>query len=88
MLSVDIRTEIVTCPSSILEILDVVSQQNRVWSDSTDVQVGLALYWWQRLTTFGSSRINVKINMTRYLINVISLIGRDSNFTFNLNLLS
>ena len=26
----------------------------------TDVQAGLAVYWWQRLITFGSSRIWVK----------------------------
>ena len=26
-----------------------------------DVQIGLALYWWQRLITFGSSRIKVKM---------------------------
>ena len=29
------------------------------WSANTDVQAGLALYWWQRLITFGSGRIRV-----------------------------
>ena len=29
--------------------LKLVSQQYRAWSDCTDVQAGLALYWWQRL---------------------------------------
>ena len=34
--------------------------QYRAWSDCTDVQVGLALYWRQRLITFNSSRIRAK----------------------------
>ena len=34
--------------------LKVVSQQYRAWSDCKD------LYWWQRLITFGASRIRVK----------------------------
>ena len=25
-----------------------VSQQNRAWSDTMDVQAGQALYWWQK----------------------------------------
>ena len=29
------------------ENLQLVSQQYRAWSDCTDVQAGLALYWWQ-----------------------------------------
>ena len=29
----------------------------RTWSDYTNIQAGLALYWWQRLITFGSSRV-------------------------------
>ena len=29
------------------------------WSDCTDVQAGMALYWRQRLITFGSCRIRV-----------------------------
>ena len=40
----------------------MVSQQYRVWSDCTDVQAGLALYWWQRLITFGVSRIRVEVH--------------------------
>ena len=36
-----------------------VSQQYKAWLDCTDVQACLALYWLQRLTTFGSSRIRV-----------------------------
>ena len=28
------------------EILKLTSHQYRVWSDYTDVQAGLALYWW------------------------------------------
>ena len=41
------------------ENFQLVSQQYRAWSDCTDVQSGLALYWWQRLITFGVSRIRV-----------------------------
>ena len=43
--------------------MTLVSQQYRAWSDCTVVLVGLALRWWQRLITFGSSRI--RINMRR-----------------------
>ena len=43
------------------EILKLVSQQIRAWSDYTDVQAGLALYWWQRLIIFGVGRIRVKL---------------------------
>ena len=39
----------------------LVSQQYRAWSDCTDVQAGLALYWWQRLITFGFNRIRVNV---------------------------
>ena len=42
--------------------LNLVSQQYRTWSDCTDVQSGLALYWWQRLITFGVGRIRVKVS--------------------------
>ena len=31
------------------------SQQYRAWSACMDVKASLALYWWQRLITFGSS---------------------------------
>ena len=44
------------------ESLKLVSQQNRAWSDCTDVQAGLALFWWPRLITFGFSRIRVTAN--------------------------
>ena len=46
------------------ENLKLVSQQYRAWSDCTDVQAGLALYWWQRLFTFSVGRIRVKILLT------------------------
>ena len=42
------------------ENLKMVCQQYRAWSDCTDVQAGLALYWWQRLITFDVGRIRVK----------------------------
>jgi hypothetical protein len=38
----------------------MVSQQLRAWSDCIDVKAGLALYWWQRQTTFATSRQRVK----------------------------
>ena len=38
----------------------MISQQYRAWSDCTDVQANLALYWWQRLISFGVGRIRVK----------------------------
>ena len=41
------------------EKLKLVSQQYRAWSDYTDVQAGLALYWWQRLFNFDVGRIRV-----------------------------
>ena len=44
-----------------LKLVKLVSQQYRAWSDCMDVQDGLALYWWQRLITFSSGRIRVKI---------------------------
>ena len=47
----------------ILGILDknlkLVSQQYRVWSDCTELQAGLTLYWLQRLIIFSDSRIRV-----------------------------
>ena len=42
-----------------IENLMLVSQQKRAWSDCTDVQAGLTVYWWQRLITFGFGRIRV-----------------------------
>ena len=42
------------------ENLKMVSQQYRAWLDCTDVQAGLALYWWESLITFGVGRIRVK----------------------------
>ena len=38
-----------------------VSQQYRAWSDCMNVQACLALYWWQRLISLGSSRIRFNI---------------------------
>ena len=46
------------------ENLKIVSQNYRAWPDWTHVQADLALYWWQRLITFGSSRI--RYNWHRY----------------------
>ena len=64
------------CPLSFKGYQDVnlklVSQQNRAWSDCTDVQTGLALYRWQRLITFDSSRI--RVNVTVHWQAVISFI--------------
>ena len=45
------------------ENLKLVSQQYRTWSDWTDVHADLALYWWQRLTTYNSSRICVNYEL-------------------------
>ena len=41
--------------------LKLVSQQYRAWSDCTEEQASLALYWWQSLITFGVGRIKVNI---------------------------
>ena len=41
-------------------MLKFVSQQYRAWSDCTDVEAGLALYWSLRLITFGSSTTKIK----------------------------
>jgi hypothetical protein len=41
------------------KIVALSYQKYRAWSDCTDVQVGLALNWWQRFITFGSSRARV-----------------------------
>ena len=38
----------------------LVTQQHRAWSDCMDVQADMALYWCQRLITFGVGRIRVK----------------------------
>ena len=48
------------CKEYLDENMKMLSQQYGAWSDSTDVQSGLALYWWQRLITFGVGRIRVK----------------------------
>ena len=45
----------------------MVSQQYKAWSDCTDVQADLALYWWQRLITFGVGRIRVNTDIRSYL---------------------
>ena len=42
------------------ENLKMVRSQYIAWSDCMNVQADLALYWWQRLITFISSRIRVK----------------------------
>ena len=47
-----------------MRIWKFVIQQYRAWSDCTALQTGLALYWWQRLITFGSSRIWVNTYFT------------------------
>ena len=39
------------------EIFKMVSQQYRAWSDCPDMLAGLAIYFWQRLITLGSSRV-------------------------------
>ena len=49
----------------------LVSHQYRAWSDITDVQTGLALYWWHRLITFGSNRIRVNTLQEDASINVM-----------------
>ena len=55
-----------------MRIFKLVSQQYRAWSDCTHVQAGLALYWWQRLITFASSRLKAKANSLS-LYSIISL---------------
>ena len=44
------------------ENLILVSRQFRALSVCIDVQAGLVLYWWQRLITFGSSRLSIKLS--------------------------
>ena len=44
--------------------LDLVGQHYWAWLDCTDVQAGLAVYWWRSVITFGSSRIAVNINIS------------------------
>ena len=50
----------------------MVSEQYRAWSDCTEMQAGLALYWWQRLITVSSynyvSLYNVSTGKTWKLI--------------------
>ena len=41
--------------------LNLVSQQYTAWPDCTDVQAGLAIYWWQRLIIFVVVRIRVNM---------------------------
>ena len=41
--------------------LKLVNQHFRAWSESIYVQTGLAIYWWQRLITIGSSR-TIRVN--------------------------
>ena len=43
----------------------MVIQQYRAWSDCTDVQACLDLYWWPRLITFSSSRIRVNVSLVK-----------------------
>ena len=50
------------------ENLKLVSQQYRAWTDCTDVQAGLALYWWQTLIIFSPSRIRVKMNEKDHIL--------------------
>ena len=45
------------------ENLKLVSHQYKAWSDSKEAQNILALYWWQRLTTFGPNKILVNVYM-------------------------
>ena len=58
----------------------MVSQQYTAWLDCTDVQAGLALYWRQRLITFGSSRINVNCACEQYVWMRIFLRSRSKIF--------
>ena len=51
------------------ETLKLGSQQYRAWSDSTDMQAGLTLYWWQRLITSGSSRVRVNNEIINKITN-------------------
>ena len=48
----DIKTKIRSCSDN---------SKCRTLSDCKEVQAGLALYWWQRLITFSSSKIRVKV---------------------------
>ena len=56
----EVKVQIIGPGMSELEFLIFyISQQYRAWSDCTEVQAGLALYWWQRLLTFCVGRIRV-----------------------------
>ena len=46
----------------------LVSQQYKILSDCTAVQADLALCWWPKLITFGSSRIRVDWLQNRFLL--------------------
>ena len=49
-----------------------VGQHYRAWSDCTDVQAGLAVYWRQRLISFSSSKMVViaKLYICIVLVNI------------------
>jgi hypothetical protein len=44
-----------------VKIFKLVSQQYRAWSDCTNVQADLALYWWQRPKYFLFQRGDKKL---------------------------
>ena len=58
-----------------MSIWKLVSHQYRAWSDCIDVQAGLALYWWQRLITFGYGMKNISsfIMLTPIMVLVVSI---------------
>ena len=75
------------------ENLKLIFQQYRAWSDQTDVQTGLALYWWQRLIwLLRSSRIRVKstdINhITQPIIYIYNNKSKTNLFSFWIKLYS
>ena len=76
------------CPLSILVILSrwqlEVSQQYRAWSDCVDVQASLALYWWQRLIAFSSSRTIVCffLTITTFTTHIHHLSTKFASHTF------
>ena len=49
------------------------ASNNRAWSDCTDMQVGLVLYWWKRLIIFGSHRIRVKQRVGNRMYQIVAL---------------
>ena len=51
------------------ENLKLASQQYRAWFNCMDMQIGLVLYWWQRLrTTLGFGRIKVKCKPQKLMV--------------------